>query len=316
VREEFEHWNAEVESAADEVKAIVEERDAVKDRIKTFTAGIEAAEREMELLRQKVNRLETKIQNLRPSWASKYLLNEPVLDIMAPTLKIRQVVVEGIDQDLHYVEVPRVDRCMTCHMPINREGYDAEQPWASHSNLDLYVGSTSPHPMEEFGCTTCHFGRDRSVDFTRAMHWPNTEEQEHAWREEYGWKEPTHWDFPMLPTSYMNATCFKCHMDQDRVPGSEKAAQAEDFFEVFGCFGCHKAEGYEDLREVGPALRRFASKVPDREWTHRWLDSVSRFSRTSMAGSVQRCRAMDRARLFGCRTNGTSERLTLACSSL
>jgi cbb3-type cytochrome oxidase cytochrome c subunit len=109
------------------------------------------------------------------------------------------------------------------------------------------------------------------------VHWPDNHEQEEEWREKYHWKAPTHWDFPMLPSTYVDATCFKCHMDQDRVPGSEKAAQAEDFFEVFGCFGCHKAKGYEDIREVGPSLVRFGSKVPDREWTHRWLDAPRSF---------------------------------------
>jgi cytochrome c2 len=277
VRVEFEHWNDEVEVQVNELKTATEERDAAQNAVDAFTAGIDAAEDEIETLRQQVARLETKLENLRPTFASKYLLNEPVLDIMAPTLKIRQVVVEGIDQDLHYTEVPRVDRCMTCHMAIDRAEYDAPQPWASHPALDLYLGSTSPHPMEKFGCTTCHFGRDRSVDFTRAVHWPDTHEQEEDWREEYGWKEPTHWDFPMLPSSYVESTCFKCHMDQDRVPGSERASQAEDFFQVFGCFGCHKAQGYEDLRKVGPSLRRFASKVPDREWTHRWLEAPRAF---------------------------------------
>jgi len=277
VRLEFEDWNQEVDRTTDELTMADEEIDALEDRMKAFTSGIDGAEEEIKSLQAQVTLLEKKLSKLRPTWASKYLLNEPVLDILAPTLKIRQVVVKGINQDIHYTEVPRVDRCMTCHMAIDRAGYDAEQPWSSHPNLELYVGSASPHPMEKFGCTTCHFGRDRSVDFTRAAHWPDTEEQEHEWREEYGWKAPTHWNFPMLPTSYVDATCYKCHTDQDRVQGSEKAAQAEDFFEVFGCFGCHKAKGYEDLRKVGPALRRISSKVPNREWTHRWLDSPRSF---------------------------------------
>lgn len=277
VRQEFEHWNQEVDRTSDELTQVAQERDALTEQMTAFTSDIDTAEQGIADLEKEVTRLEAKLKKIRPTWASKYLLNEPVLDILAPTLKIRQVVVEGIEQDLHYTEVPRVDRCMTCHMAIDRDGYDAPEPWASHPNLELFVGSASPHPMGKFGCTTCHYGRDRSVDFTRVMHWPDTEEQEQEWREEYGWEEPTHWDFPMLPTSYVNSTCFKCHMDQDRVPGSEQATQAEDFFEVFGCFGCHKAEGYEDLRKVGPTLRRIGSKVPDREWTHRWLDSPRSF---------------------------------------
>ena len=49
--------------------------------------------------------------------------------------------------------------------------------WA-HPHLDLMVGPKSPHKMEQFGCTTCHQGVGRRLDFVRAAHSPDSHEEE------------------------------------------------------------------------------------------------------------------------------------------
>ena len=276
----YDELSAEVAHWDNEVQVTTKARDAAQDSLDSFTADVDAVEQEIAVLETMVSRLRTKLDSIEPWWATKYVLNEPVLDIMAPSLKIRQVVVDKIHQDINYLTIPRVDRCQTCHMAIDQPGYeevDANPAFRSHPQLDLYVTDISPHPMEKFGCTTCHFGRDRSVDFARVTHTPETPEQEEQWVDDYGWHEPVLWDFPMLPGSLIDSTCFKCHMDQDRVPGSAKAAEAEDFYEQFGCFGCHNANGYDDLRKVGPSLNNLAAKVPNKDWAYRWIEAPRAF---------------------------------------
>ena len=93
-----------------------------------------------------------------------------------------------------------MDRCRTCHLAIDRAGYEKyPQPFTTHPNLDQYVGSASPHPIERTGCTACHEGMGQSVSFVDAAHTPATEEQKKEWEEAYHWEEPHLWDYPMLP---------------------------------------------------------------------------------------------------------------------
>jgi hypothetical protein len=59
--------------------------------------------------------------------------------------------------------------------------------WA-HPHLDVMVGKDSPHKMEVFGCTACHQGVGRRLDFVRASHNPGSEEQRKRWEKEHAWK--------------------------------------------------------------------------------------------------------------------------------
>jgi len=88
--------------------------------------------------------------------------------------------------------------------------------WA-HPHLDVFVGATSPHPITSTGCTVCHAGVGRRIDFTRATHTPRSKEQAKAWEEEHGWSESgaEFVDFPMLPARYVEGQCIKCHGTAD-----------------------------------------------------------------------------------------------------
>src|SRR5207253_2658470 len=105
--------------------------------------------------------------------------NAPVVDFVSPTVKISQVVLPRLKDDYFFNKVPRVDRCMTCHATIDKEGFeDFPQPYKTHPKLALMVGSNSKHPMEKVGCTVCHAGAPQSADFTLAAHTPRDPEQE------------------------------------------------------------------------------------------------------------------------------------------
>jgi len=51
-----------------------------------------------------------------------------------------------------------------------------EGHWRTHPHFDSMVSSSSPHPYEQFGCTSCHLGRGWSTDFGYAWHNPGREE--------------------------------------------------------------------------------------------------------------------------------------------
>ena len=128
------------------------------------------------------------------------LRNLPLIDFLDPTLKIQQTVLKNITDDRFFQQVPKVDRCITCHTFIDQSGYeDQPNPHKTHPNLQAYVGKKSPHPMKEVGCTICHGGEGHRVnDFNSAAHTPRDEKQRAEWVEKYNWHEPHKVPQPML----------------------------------------------------------------------------------------------------------------------
>ena len=88
---------------------------------------------------------------------------------------------------------------------------DQPQPYTTHPRLDEFAGGSSPHPMSEYGCTSCHAGRGRGTDFISSGHMPKDEIQAKEWKEKYGWEALHYWEDKMLPAQYVEAGCFKCH---------------------------------------------------------------------------------------------------------
>ena len=138
------------------------------------------------------------------------------------------------------------------------------QPYSSHPRLDLFVGSMSPHKMEEMGCTICHEGQGSATDFKWASHTPNDVEQAERWRKKYGWFDNHHWVLPMLPNRFMESSCLKCHHEVTELEPSERfpdppaptLVEGYELVQYYGCFGCHEVNGYDGPHHrIGPDLR-------------------------------------------------------------
>jgi cytochrome c2/flagellar biosynthesis chaperone FliJ len=128
----------------------------------------------------------------------------PIVDAFASPYRIQQHIPDGLTIDYNFKYVPRVDRCATCHVFIDRSGFTKEDladlagrrspegmrfdptttqamplttaeinVYANHPRLDLFVGSNSPHSAEKFGCTICHAGQGGSTTFNFAYHFPD-----------------------------------------------------------------------------------------------------------------------------------------------
>ncbi len=216
-------------------------------------------------------RLNRRLAVLAPSLVKDYFRNAPLLDFMAPTLTVRQLMLPNVVDDVNFVRVMKMDRCQTCHLAIDRPGYEKfPQPYTTHPNLSSYLGGGSPHPMDQVGCTVCHEGMGQSISFRDASHMPPNEEVKARWEEEYHWEEPHMWDFPMLPTPMTEASCAKCHKREIYVPRAEVLNVAYATYERAGCYACHKTRGFEDLRKPGPILTKIDSKLTE-DWVKTWL---------------------------------------------
>ena len=208
------------------------------------------------------------------------LRNMPFIDFMDPTLKIRQVVLENITDDRYFQHVPKVDRCMTCHVFIDQEGYeDQENPYRTHPNLDLMVGAKGTHPMKKFGCTTCHGGEGHRVnDFNSAAHMPKDMAQQKEWEEKYHWHEPHKVPIVQFRRGQYEAGCVKCHDNVEYIPEASVVNAGKRNIRKFGCYGCHKIEGWEHNRKPGPSLEKIAAKV-DKEFFKNWVWSPKSFNK-------------------------------------
>lgn len=203
-------------------------------QIASLRAPKTALEKQIEQLNSSVTLQDTKLQGLKQKYARNQWRNAPFIDFISPTIKIRQVVLEDIHDDWNFATNRKVDRCTTCHVGIAMPDFGnpeivgtvaepkhgVEAYMRAHSHLDVIAGPTSPHKVEEFGCSICHHGIGWSTDFARAVHTPENVEERLAWIEKHDWYKAKYIEYPMLPLEYVQGQCFKCHKEgiYDEVP--------------------------------------------------------------------------------------------------
>ena len=192
-----------------------------------------------------------------------------------------------------------------------QDEHEVLNPWRTHPKLDVFVGSASPHPLLDFGCTGCHRGQDRATEFGRAGHVPPNPKMEQRWEQQWpvltasnllrpwrlvsgaameenrmkrnwAWEENPFNETPMHPRQYYEAGCIKCHGGQMWVDEGEKVTKATQTVELYGCYACHKINNWRftDLRKPGPDLNGIAEKTtPD--WAFRWISEPHNFRSTT-----------------------------------
>ncbi len=232
----------------------------------------------------------------------------PIIDLAAPPTKIQQISLPELLINYNFKEVPRYDRCTTCHLGIDRPGYDKTadgQPmpavFHTHPHLKdgarapdargnivtvgLYLDSDGPHKINSFGCTICHGGQGSGTSFTYASHEPDDLHEKEVWEKKYDWTEMHHWDEPMLPTRFLQSSCLKCHhqvtdLNDEQAP---KLLAGYQRITKYGCTGCHTIGGegsfgpdLTDNRQVGPNLKHLGSKVT-KDWALKWIKNPHAF---------------------------------------
>lgn len=140
-----------------------------------------------------------------------------------------------------------VDRCVICHLGIDNPAMtDVPNPYARHPGR-LFES----HPPSKIGCTLCHEGQGRAT--TRAA----------------AFGEVAHWEKPLLTGDFVQASCPKCHRE-DEIPAAPVLSRGKRLLRELGCMGCHVIAGIEAPERIGPDLTGVGSKV-NRRWLQRWL---------------------------------------------
>jgi cytochrome c2 len=263
------------------VQKITAERNGIQQDLNQYVGQIGTLQKAIEDSRAEQMRLRKVAEAQAPSAAKDYFLNAPLLDFMAPTIKINQLILPDVVDDVNFKTVPKMDRCTTCHLGIDNAAFEKyPQPFKTHPNLSAYLGSKSPHPIDRIGCTVCHEGMGQSVSFKDASHMPTGEKQKEEWEKKYGWEEPHEWDYPMLPTKMTEASCAKCHKQEIYVPTAPALNVAYATFERAGCYACHKTRGFEDVRKPGPILTKIGSKLT-KDWVKTWVRNPKAVKQTT-----------------------------------
>jgi len=118
-----------------------------------------------------------------------------IVGTLVGPFQIQQVVTHWMDYDRD-VDIEAVDRCHTCHMGVDSAAYtDASVPreFRTHPKRSQLL---SAHPIEKFGCTTCHQGQGRSTDKLAHSGWVL---EDHHGEERWHFAGDHYWEDPLLP---------------------------------------------------------------------------------------------------------------------
>lgn len=266
------------------LEARLEQESQAKAALESRRAGLTQAQNRLAALNKGFDSLQERVAGLEKQ-IDYHLLNAPLMDFVKPPLSVKQVMLPGLYHNINFTNVDRVDRCVTCHVAANRVGFDGEQwsaPYRTHPRMDLFVGAASPHPYNKFGCTSCHGGLDRAVDFSRVGHSPRTPEQQKEWTEKWGWEKQPYLETPILPADMTEAGCVACHSQEVWTPQSEVQDVGRELINRMGCFVCHNIDypAFTALPRPGPSLVKVASKTTP-SWAYQWIAAPRKFRPTS-----------------------------------
>jgi mono/diheme cytochrome c family protein len=244
--DELEQQVANLEVPIAELRARV---DSLQQEITDAAASFSELEEERRIRLSDYQRLRERMDKImRPML--------PGLRVPKPP-EIEQIVLTGLNYTNFNEPLMRVERCQTCHMGIDRAGFEGTgQPYATHPHRDILLAH---HPVEKFGCTICHAGQGVALTVHTAHGELHIFDQTPRLAE------------PLLTDTWIQSQCRKCHQPELPVLQFASAiAQGQKLFQTMGCPGCHLAQGYEHQAKVAPDLRRVASKV-DPSWLVEWI---------------------------------------------
>lgn len=266
----YEHDHAVQEGRP--VKPYKDKIDELEKRQNDVAPKAEAAKQRRDQLKEEIKKVGAGLKDLEDQEAKQTAERDKALAAMqnatlftigsVPVYKIpniKQVALNEFDRNNFDQPVARADRCQTCHMAINRPGFeDAPQPFRTHPQREVLLADNA-HPPEKFGCTTCHEGQGPAVNSVKAAH-----------------GEVEFWEHPLLRGAKVQSSCTSCHLNMQPLEAAAQAADGQRIFEQIGCTGCHLVKGYEDIPKIGPSLRRMSAKL-DPSWTVRWVENPHKF---------------------------------------
>jgi mono/diheme cytochrome c family protein len=153
--------------------------------------------------------------------------------------------VKTVPTGLQQIWVPslgRADRCITCHQATIWKGFEAAaEPFKTHPAVPL-----KNHPIEKFGCTSCHGGQGWAVDVGPA-HGPVEHWEEPLLGRELG----TAYSLVDNKAALMQMNCNTCHRYDRETQGAEMINLAKRVLKDKGCRACHAIDKAPEQYDYG-----------------------------------------------------------------
>jgi|GEM_PF-2369779 len=197
------------------------------DAYKTAQANYDAVERKIAAIRgpavKAVKAAEKKLQEYRGAQAAvlgleqKYTNNQwrnaPVIDFIARSLEVRQVVVKNIHDNWNFATNAKVDRCITCHVGIDQPDMSDErigQIFASE--IAKAYGVTDPYPepgSQESAASSAPPSAAARVEFDLAVQKFKAEHGFESWMQPHPGLDLI--SGPSSPHKVESVGCSVCH---------------------------------------------------------------------------------------------------------
>lgn len=250
-KEEWERLTTLMDSWKQTLEMVKSERDKASETVQSYVREIKEQEQLLKTKTGRITKLEIKIKR-----------------VLEKNPEIKQIVIKNFATNNFGEPVLKVDRCISCHLAIDKEGFeDYPEPFKTHRDIDIF----RKHPYEKFGCTVCHDGQGEGLSFYDAAHTPGNDKQAKRWKESLNWKPISHWDKQMLQEDFIQSSCRRCHFLEEDIPGALLLSKGINLFkETLGCINCHSVKGYEDVNKIGPDLSIVGSKVTA-AWLFNWI---------------------------------------------
>lgn len=155
-------------------------------------------------------------------------------------------------QQLWVADLRRADRCITCHQAVTWKGFEtAEEPFRTHPAEILKT-----HPLEKFGCTSCHGGQGFAIDADEA-HGPVPDWEEPVLGSDLG----ESYSLVDNKAALIQMNCNTCHRYDRETPGAENINLAKKIVNERGCRACHVVNGRGGT--IGPDLTFVGDKAAE-----------------------------------------------------
>ncbi|MFQ5707266.1 MAG: c-type cytochrome [bacterium] len=250
----YEFTEAEHHREENKAKKLRPKIDALDKEVKTLKGAWDAAAAEKDKVEERLARYRATADSLQ---AEIDQLMAPLTDLKTRLahiddrkIKIEQVVLKDFVRGNFESFLDRVDRCKSCHVNIDKSGYDEyPAPFRTHPKRDFYLKT---HPISDFGCTPCHEGQGPAL------------------QKEFAHGDVEFWQHPLLRDGFVESGCNKCHGTEMSIKDAPQLTRAKRMIFDLGCYGCHEIAGYEKARRIGPPLNSVLSKTTP-NFIYRWV---------------------------------------------